>query len=213
MSTFGIIFWLIMFFCIGAFLGGLIERWLGRRSTSQVLPPSESTVAKEGDLEVLRAWRNPANKVWLEMDGKRLEAKEALGPEQRQRLVNLLLDLRPWLDTTRPATPVASQAPQQAAAVSPMPAPAVPDKDKTKAKEATPSVQITSIVEQIDAVLQTKLLSSPFKDRKIGLVEGPGGMVIVQDGANRYEGIDAVPDPEVKALIRLAVSDWEKGMH
>jgi hypothetical protein len=217
MSTFSIIFWLFAFACFGAVVGGLIERWLNRRAVPHLPPvPSDNNLAKEGDLEILRAWRTFSNKVWLEMDGARIENKEALQTEQRQRLVNLVLDLRTWLDVPRPAAPAPSpNVPEPATQPKPvLIKPAVLDKKKDKAaEEAKPVPVLKSIVQQIDEVLQVKLLSSTFKDRNIALVEVPGGTVIVQDRANTYEGIDAVPDPEVKALIRLAVAEWEKGSH
>jgi hypothetical protein len=219
MTTFSIVFWLFAFACIGAVVGGLIERFLNRRAVPRVPPiPSDNNLAKEGDLEILRAWRTFSNKIWLEMDGSRIENKEALKPEQRQRLINLVLDLRTWLDAPRPAAPAPAPAPSvPEPATQPKPItikPAVVDRKKDKVVEETkPVLVLKSIVQQIDEVLQVKLLTSTYKDRKIALVEGPGGTVIVQDGANLYEGIDAVPDPEVKALIRLAVAEWEKGSH
>jgi hypothetical protein len=213
--------------CVGAAIGGLIQRAQNRRSGPPArLEPNDSTVAREGDLPILHAWKTQENKLWLEMDGARLESKEALQPEQRQRLINLLLELRPWLETPRPsaAAPAAAAPTPTPAPVAPAARPAVPatapsattparkdEKGKAKVEEIKPLPVMKSIVEQIDDVLQIKLVSSPYKDRKIGLVEGPGGAVIVKDGFNNYEGIEAVPDPEIQSLIRAAVAEWEKG--
>ncbi len=158
--------------------------------------------------------------------------KAALQPEQYQRLLNLVLDLRPWLETTRPAAQVPEAARQPVrpavttATSTPQPVrPVAPDtaappqllqpekkKSALAVEEARPAPVLESIIQQIDKVLQAKLATSAFKDRGIQLVEGPGGIVIVKDGTNSYEGVDAIPDPEVKALIRQAVADWEKGV-
>lgn len=66
-----------------------------------------------------------------------------------------------------------------------------------------------SIVMQIDDILQDLLARSPLGSRGIKLTEDPTRGVIVYVGVNRYVGIDSVPDPEVKAIIRQAVQTWE----
>jgi hypothetical protein len=141
----------------------------------------------------------------------RLANKDALQAEQRQRLISVVLDLRSWLEAARPSSPAAAPDPVTSQQIVQPLTVVSPDKPKGKAVEGVKPIPILkSIVEQIDDVLQVKILVSPFNDRKIGLVEGPGGAVIVKDGINRYEGIDTVPDPEIKALIRQAVAEWEK---
>ncbi len=63
---------------------------------------------------------------------------------------------------------------------------------------------------QIEDILQDMIIGTPMENQGIHLKEDPTRGVIVSVGPNSYEGIDAVPDPEIKATIRAAVSKWEK---
>jgi hypothetical protein len=195
----------IIVFCLGAAIGSLIESGLKKRSTAR--PPTpllNNNLAGSGDVQIFSAWRTQENRVWLDMDGQRLENQEALQPSQRQRLLNLILDLRPWLETGRPVEPVSGMVAQTVQ---------LPIKKSPPVEEKVEPVPIPeSIIYQIDKVLQVKLASSGFKDRGIRLIEGPGGIVLIEDGTNKYEGIDSVPDLQVKTLIQQAVADWEKGI-
>jgi hypothetical protein len=208
------IFLFVLVLCLGAAAGALIQRALNRQSVpppSQETTPAENPLASEGDTVILRAWRTLSGKLWMEMDGARLNGKETLQPEQHRRLASMLVDLRAWLENAPTATAVAEVQPVQ-----PVPTvPAVPPvkKGKNAAEPAKPGPVLKSIVEQIDDVLQATLLVSPFKDRDIHLTEGPGGIVLVKDGLKKFEGIEAVPEAEIKALIRQAVADWEKNPH
>lgn len=74
---------------------------------------------------------------------------------------------------------------------------------------AAPLVGAKSIVMQIEDILQDMLVGNPLEIRGIHLTEDPGRGVMVSIGGQNYEGIDVVPDPEIRAIIRAAVSQWE----
>ncbi len=67
-----------------------------------------------------------------------------------------------------------------------------------------------SIVEQINDILQETIKDTPLAGRMIRLVEDPREGVVVWIGLEHYPGVDAVPDQEVKAALRIAASEWER---
>jgi hypothetical protein len=67
----------------------------------------------------------------------------------------------------------------------------------------------TTMVGQIDAILQTHLASLPLENRVIRLIESPEGDVAVMVGLTRYNGVSEVPDPQVQEMIRAAIAEWE----
>ncbi len=179
------------------------KRELENAALATTPPPRAVSAPTPSDL---RLWTDANGILRLDLDNQPVNTPAAATSEQRRRLVTLLTRLRPWVEST-PAPPAAPE-------VQPRPAVAeVPPvkKEKPRVEGSEPVPVLKSIVEQIDDVLQAKLPGTPFKTRAIRLTEGPGGVVLVWEGLNKYEGIDAVPDPEIQALIRQAVAEWEKG--
>lgn len=115
-------------------------------------------------------------------------------------------------ETVQPLSGTSTASSTTAAAI-PLPPPGTRLKSMTGAKEESPlppaAARNRSIVMQIDDVLQDMLLHSPLGSRGIKLTEDPVRGVIVYVGINHYDGIDNVPDPEIKAFIRQAVQTWE----
>jgi hypothetical protein len=81
--------------------------------------------------------------------------------------------------------------------------PAVVERE-SDAAERKPS----SMIEQINDILQERIESSGRSDLAVRLVEGTAGTARVLIGVNSYDIAD-VPNPEIKALIREAVATWE----
>jgi len=174
----------------------------------------------------------------LDLDGTRVNPI-SLTSGQRRRLIEMLNIMRPWLEgkpaptpapkpSTPPApppatledrlsafgsasTPAPPAPPAKPAASSPPRQPVQPPaaRPSTIAKEDRPAVPASSIVGQIDSILQSRLAGTHLEDRGIFLAQSPDGSVIVYVGLTRYNGIDDVPDPEIKAAIRSAISEWE----
>jgi hypothetical protein len=161
--------------------------------------------------------KNDNGSLTLELDGVPVQPS-TLTLEQRKRLIELLNRIRPWLEgkTTppppsapQPAAPAPAVPPPQAApspapaAAAVKPAPAAPSTNKIK----PPS---TSIVEQINEILQARIQGTSLASRGVVLLESVTGGVLVYIGVNKYEGIDEVPDEAVKSAIRAAIAEWER---
>ena len=149
----------------------------------------------------------------LDLDGARVDTVR-MEPRQRKRLIDLMVVMRPWIDSgpvarSQPVpVPVPAPAPKPVAAPPPGPPPAA-----AVIPPGTPAEPVsapTTMVGQIDAILQSKISGTPLATRGIRLVESFQGGAMVVVGLNRYAGVGDVPDPEVQAAIRAAIAEWEK---
>ena len=181
-------------------------------------PPTPMTVTVD-DPGLLRI-KNENGLLTLDLDGTRADTS-SLSAEQRRRLIEMLSLMRPWLEgrsvpapSMKPSPPPLSGQPGPAPISpappipKPTPQPSAP-RAPTIAKEDRPAAPANSIVTQIDAILQASLAGSPLESRGVFLTQSPEGGVIVYVGLTRYTGVEDVPDAEVKAAIRAAISEWE----
>lgn len=183
-----------------------VEIEAARQKAAEGLPAAPPAAS------ILRLWSSPDQQLHLELEGSELGAPGTLSPEQRRRLIAALNQMRPWVEA-RPAAVPPRPAPVAAEPPPPVvPPPVEPVKASLfpgRAKPIEPAPAPLSIVEQINEVLQKRLAGTSLGRKAISLSESPAGGVIVQIGASRYEGIEAVPDPEVVAAIRAAIAEWE----
>jgi hypothetical protein len=202
----------------------------------QPSPPASKTETITVDDPGLLRVKNENGSFVLDLDGKRVNPI-SLSSDQRRRLIDMLSIMRPWLEghsapapSSKPAAPSPSAPPATvddrlnifggpAPESKPVPEkPAPPPRQPvappaarpgTIAKEDRPVAPANSIVGQIDSILQARLAGTPLEGRGVFLAQSAEGGVIVYVGLTRYNGLDDVPDPEIKAAIRAAISEWE----
>jgi hypothetical protein len=193
----------------------------------------ELIVKKEADARnehtALQVLVDPVQNWLVEVDGQRIPAGE-LTADQRQRLLNIVVQIRPWIDGK--LAPKVSPTPAPVDSPLPAPQPRTPEsrlassvaptgpridpirgfrsmvENDVKKKEVP---HLVSVVSLIDDVLQRQLENSPLANRGIKLEEGPHGEVLVHVGNLRYSGIDEVPQPEIQAAIKNAIAEFNKG--
>ncbi len=177
------------------------------------LPPPNPVTPVENRLLAIRL--DERNQPQLELDGQRVNAYQ-LAPEQRKRLVDLMLILRPWVESNAGQKQSLPVQPAPRPVTAPLTPPAAPAASQTPPSGVSPNtVPVpepvpTSLVGQIDAILQARLIGTPLEEKGIRLVESIHGGALVFVGNKSYEGVGEVPDPEVQAAIRAATAEWEK---
>lgn len=222
-SILGWIGGLLFVYIFGLFEGrgqGYKRRKAEEAEEKKEAPESKPVTVKVDDPGLLRI-KNENGTLTLDLDGVRADTS-ALTSDQRKRLIEMLTLVRPWLEgkpVTAPAAPPPPPAqPKPAPVIStppiPQPVPATTPQASTPrsgtlAKEDRPAAPAGSIVSQIDSILQQRLAGTPLEERGIFLAQSPEGGVMVYVGLTKYMGIEDVPDPEVKAAIRAAISEWE----
>lgn len=186
---------------------------------SPVLPPDETPI--------LDVSRDKDDQLLLTLDGHRTDPT-TLSVDQRKRLIEVLTLMRPWLESSKPASAPAqpkpassqpgAQSPQTASTSTARPSPEATPAPVTESRSATPApsdnddasaASAQSIVSQIDSILQAHIVGSPLAEKGIRLQESPEGGVIVWVGMNKFQGVEDVPDEQIRAAIRTAIAKWE----
>lgn len=154
---------------------------------------------------LVRLYREKSTgKLVTEIDRKIYLSRETVPVDQLRMLREAAESWMNWLGAEPAAPPQESMLP-----ANPLPEPAVLAASVLPMDKPRP----TSIVGQIDEILQELLVESPFAERTIRLTEEPNLGVIVWVDRERFNGIEAVPDEEIQNLIRAAVKKWEKTSH
>jgi hypothetical protein len=204
---------------IGGYIFGMADKAVTGKVKDKLAESNVQVVAEQSALSVVF---DLDQNIKVSMEGLPV-TPDTLAPEQRERLKKILAQMPPYIAASAPKplepAPVAAPKPASMAVQSVVensaPKPRI-DIRKGAAMVLTDDVvrkvepRPKSIVGMIDDVLQAKLENSPLKEKKIALKDGPHGEVIVVVGTLEYDGIDAVPDAEIQAIIRQSVADWEK---
>jgi hypothetical protein len=201
----------------------------GLQEAVEVPPPSPPVMASPAsappppETSLLKLSLDAHEQPCLHLDGQQVDTAH-IEPYQRKRLIDLMLIMRPWVESPAvqrqlapaPAAPTQTAsrlAPARVARLAPasVPAPApAPSPSGTPAIPVAAAPTPTTMVGQIDAILQTNLIGTPLANRGIRLVESPEGGALVVVENDRYAGVGEVPDPQIQATIRAAIADWEK---
>lgn len=178
---------------------------------------AEKSAARD-DRGLLRVG-SESGRLTLDLDGVRVDTS-AMTTDQRKRLIEMLNVMRPWLEGKPASTPPPPPAPAPVAdtrqgtstpIAAPPPRPVtLPPAPAAKNKQIEPDPAPTSIVAQINLILQAHIAGTPLASRGVVLLEAPTGGVSVYIGMDKFEGVDAVPDDEAKSAIRAAIAEWEK---
>jgi hypothetical protein len=223
----------MVIFAAGFIIGGLIA-WLlaGRQKEKEPVANPEQDAwlrLRRQYAERTSLWQDRATgRLAVRMGDHLLTSSDQLSDAQRRNLNTTMKEWLVWLGF--PVSQAASESPaMEAALVTPPPqgfAPVIPgeppapeeiiaaaalaDPANAQGKAKSAPEKPKSIVEQIDEILQDKLRTSQVHNKGVRLVEDPKEGVVVWVGLEHYAGVDAVTDPEVKALLKTAVGEWER---
>lgn len=148
----------------------------------------------------------------VEIGGKRLKAAHQLSAAQFAALSAVEEELRSWLGKPPASAGETRKLPEVERPLFGGPVDLLVRAVQADVK--TPSSE-RSIAAQIDEILQRRLESgdevvSRLGKKSIRLLDQPGSGLVVRVGMEEFSGIGEVPDPEIQALLRSCVEEWER---
>ena len=221
LSTFTTI--LLFFVCLagGIAIGFMLARYLKSapdvldEETTEKEPVMQAPVfAKPQEPVLVQVGRTKKKALWLEMAGQRWEKPDDLPEDKRKELTDIVQELGAWAEPSPAPVSDANaydlKPPKNSLFSRSYTSWRAPKKEPVILAKVESAISAVSMVTQIDAILQQKLVGTPFSNLDIHLVESPTGEVNVQVGAIKHPAVDSIPNPEIQELIRQSVAEWEK---
>lgn len=186
-----------------------------------------------GGEELVRLWRSADGELIVEVSGKRYRTRqELIDAGLELRVASAARDLSFLLESPANATVSASAIiPPHSAGAPSKTAPRLvtkvsleeaakmevkrPSMDLPtqfrylRSQQKQPEIQIKTVAEEIDEILQVMILGTPFVSRGLKVSDSPHGVSFSIDNRN-YESVDSIPDGDAQNLIRAAIQKWDQ---
>jgi hypothetical protein len=220
----------VSFFAIGIYFSSRSKNKAASRQEKPVSTSLDESLQEEGIHEVARLLRDGQSGAFmLEKNGVIYRNARDLSEEQLRLLSIAAGDLHSFLGLSASQAVAAEPVPTPVPATKKISTAPLPSPFRVTGQSKPPSLnpvdvftravasdvpnislKSKSITAQIDDILQERLVNTPLEMRGIRLLDAPDGRVVVFVGIENYDGVDAVPDDEVRHAIRSAVTEWEK---
>jgi len=211
MNDFGLlIFIAVIGLAIGFATGGLFFNTRNERSAQKGRLGSRTGLEEVAHLW----WDEHQDRLHMEINGRTIRRAGDLTPIEKHRVQWALKELSSFDSSTETEHRLVGEIPQSEA----------PDISADKGRHAsfnpleifmpgksseTPEPP-KSIAAQIDAILSEKISGTKWEARGIRVMELPEKGVVVLVGLEQYDSVDAVPDEEIRDLLRSCVAEWEQ---
>jgi hypothetical protein len=201
-------------------LAGLLIASLfsGREPKSEEAAGSTKADTPEGEApnqDILKLRRDSQGALQVSLGGSFYQAPGQLEPSQRKQLGEIGQQLAGWLQEADQPLELKQQPCD--AALEPergvsriQPVKPAPLSYLLERSHSQPKAGPESLAGQINKILQEQIAAGPLAEKKVEVVDSPSGGIQILLDADHYEGIDQVPDEEVRAAIRAAVKTWER---
>jgi len=191
------------------------------------ISPPEPQVSRPAEALLLQVWQNPDGLLVVQVGDRRYSRlfdirDGAVGRQVLETIEYLVAFSKGEVMRTRPLSPPDQVVPpprpapalaQDVSQPKPTPKPSRLSTDPVPLRRRT-EAQVKGITlnlaDEIDKFLQIRVSASPeYSERYIHVASAPdGGLRFVIDNT-RYNALDEVPEPDVQALVRAAIADWE----
>ena len=185
-------------------------------------------------LETATLWRDRKDgKFIFQIEDQYYKQGNDLTPKEREILLKVVMDFHRWLEPSVDFAPkpVKTDAVPASTVVESVPVSAYqngngngrgntqprssynPVSMFANALEADVPVKTSapqSMVAQVDAILQEKIIEAKMQKWAVRLTEFPTRGMVVLVGLEQYDGIDEVPYERVRKIIRASVAEWER---